>query len=138
MNHRMIEVSTATYAAIWANRQPGEDTEDDILKRLLGAGNEEKADPIDVRPKVQSTGGFYDRRNDVHFPEGFVIYRNYKGNRYEAEARSGQWIRKDTGKPYPTLNQLNQSIAAGQENVWNGNWRYREGGADFSIDHLRP
>lgn len=138
MNQRMIEVSTATYAAIWASRKPGENTEDDILKRLLDAEEEEKAESTEAKPKAVTSGGFYDRRNGVHFPEGFVIYRNYKGSRYEAEARSGQWIRKDTGKPYPTLNQLNQSIAAGQENVWNGNWRYRDGASDNSIDMLRP
>lgn len=35
-------------------------------------------------------------------------------------------------------NQLNPSIAAGAENIWNGNWKYRaDTGAIRSIDALR-
>jgi hypothetical protein len=33
---RDIQLSTDVYAAIWAARQPGEHTEDAILRRLLG------------------------------------------------------------------------------------------------------
>lgn len=44
------------------------------------------------------------------------------------------------GSPLPpTLNQLNSSIAAGAENVWNGNWEYRApDGTLHSIGELRP
>ena len=39
---------------------------------------------------------------------------------------------------YPTLNQLNASIATGAENIWNGNWKYRtEDGSIRSINDLR-
>lgn len=33
---RSIDVSTAVYAAIWANRATGEESEDEILKRIFG------------------------------------------------------------------------------------------------------
>ena len=35
---KTISISTATFAAIWASRHDGEETEDQILSRLLGAG----------------------------------------------------------------------------------------------------
>lgn len=80
----------------------------------------------------------HDLRNGVHFPEGFKIFRNYKGREYVAEARSGAWVRLDNRTSYPTLNQLNASIAAGAENVWNGNWKFRgDQGKAVSIGQLR-
>lgn len=57
---------------------------------------------------------------------------------YRAIAQDGNWLRLDTGELYPTLNQLNTSIAAGAENVWNGNWKFKdEIGTIHSIDELR-
>ena len=35
---RTIEISTDVFSLIWAARQPGEETEDDILKRVLACG----------------------------------------------------------------------------------------------------
>ncbi|USA40049.1 hypothetical protein NCF86_02500 [Pelagerythrobacter marinus] len=34
---RTIEISTDVFSLIWAARQPGEETEDQILKRMLGS-----------------------------------------------------------------------------------------------------
>jgi hypothetical protein len=82
--------------------------------------------------------GVRDERNGVSFPEGFEIFRTYKQQEYRARAQSGAWHRLDNGQKYPTLNQLNSSIAAGAENVWNGNWKYRTPeGAQKSIAELR-
>lgn len=133
---RTITISTDAFAAIWARRQDGEDTEDEILRRILGC---------ESAPKVNVTGtstgdarGVHDTRNDVYFPRGFIAMRTYKRREYEAVAENGTWLRKDNGKRYPTLNQLNTSIAAGAENVWNGNWKYRaEDGSLRSIGALR-
>lgn len=131
---RPIDISTDVFAAIWAKRMDGEESENAILRRLLGCsaaeGPEEERGPPD--------GGVYDTRNKVQFPRGFVIFRNYKQSRYEAIAENGSWRRTDTGKLYPTLNQLNCSIAAGPENVWNGNWKYKaENGTVCPIGQLR-
>lgn len=133
---RMIEVSTEVFAGIWAKREAHEESEDSILKRLLGLqGSPSSTSPP---PAPTGVGGVYDTRNDVRFSEGFTIFRSYKGQEYRAEARGGAWLRKDDGKRYPTLNQLNASIAAGSENVWNGNWRYhRPDGKVGSIAELR-
>lgn len=134
--NRTIPVSTDVFAAIWAKRQKGEDSEDDILRRILGISKSRKGNQS--RQEPQGSGGYLDRRNNVHFPQGFEIFRTYKRKEYRAIARDGSWMRIDTGDLYSTLNQLNTSIAAGTENVWNGNWKFMdEGGTIYSIDTLR-
>lgn len=133
---RTITISTEVFAAIWAKRQEGEETEDEILRRLLGCSA-----PTGNKPSSRAfggTGGVYDSRNDVRFPEGFEIFRIYKGREYRAQARAGMWFRLDNSERYPTLNRLNSSITAGPENVWNGNWKYRTAdGITRSIGDLR-
>jgi hypothetical protein len=135
---RTITISTDVFAAIWANRQDGEETEDAILRRVLACTKASEAAAAPSLPKDE-TGGVFDARNGVKFPEGFEILRNYKRKEYQAHARNGFWVRSDNGARYPTLNQLNSSIAAGAENVWNGNWKYRApDGTLRSIGELRP
>jgi hypothetical protein len=59
---------------------------------------------------ASETGGVYDARNGVTFPEGFEILRNYKRKDYRAHARNGFWVRADNGSRYLSLNQLNSSL----------------------------
>lgn len=146
---KTITLSTSVYAMIWANRQAGEETEDAILRRLLGCSNaredtqeenaqedEDVKDPLGEN--VDRCGGVYDSRNDVHFPEGFEVFRSYKHRKYKAIARNGFWVREDTGARFPSLNSLNASIVVGPENVWGGTWKYWErAGLCKSIDKLR-
>ena len=134
---RTLSVSTAVFAAIWAERREGEETEDAILRRLLKCGSNNETVPREVSPAGAGTG-VYDVRNSVHFEEGFEIFRSYKGREYRATASGGSWLRRDNDQRYPTLNQLNASIAAGAENVWNGNWKFRRSdGVARSISELR-
>ena len=137
--NRMIDVSTEVFAAIWARRQDGEETENAILQRLLGLAPRIESAPAAPAPATsRSQPGFYDSRNGVTFPRGFEIFRSYKRKEYRAVAQDGHWRRLDTGALFPSLNKLNASIAAGNENVWNGNWKFRdEGGAVKSIATLR-
>ncbi len=133
---RSITVPTDVFAAIWANRQEGEENEGAILRRLLECAEGEKTD--EASTPSTNNGGVRDSRNGVHFPRGFITFRTYKRREYEAIAQDGTWLRKDTGELYPTLNQLNASIAAGVENIWNGNWKYRaDNGKIRSINDLR-
>lgn len=133
---RTIPVSTDVFAAIWAQRQDGEETEDAILRRVLGCGSASSAPPKAVT--AQADVGYVDTRNNVTFPRGFTIFRTYKRKEYSAVAEGGQWRRTDNGQTYNTLNQLNASIAAGNENVWNGNWKFKElDGTIKSIDAMR-
>lgn len=133
---RTITISTDVFAAIWAQRQDGEESEDTILRRLLSCNSGTEA--TKPEPSTSGPGGVYDSRNQVQFPQGFKIFRTYKHKEYQAVAMDGQWVREDDGSSYPTLNQLNASIAAGAENVWGGTWKYREENGTFhSIDKLR-
>ena len=130
---RTIAISTDVFAALWARRKDGEESEDAILRRVLDCGG-----PSRTNAHVTIEGGVHDLRNNVHFTRGFTALRTYKRKEYEAVAQDGAWLRKDNGKHYPTLNQLNASIAAGAENIWNGNWKYRsEDGRLRSINDLR-
>ena len=134
---RTITVSTDVFAAIWAKRQDGEETEDAILRRVFGCSGDAPSES--VTRTTNGVGGVHDSRNGVHFPRGFEVFRGYKRREYHAVAQDGAWLRKDTGDLYPTLNQLNSSIAAGVENIWNGNWKYRtDDGSTRSINDLRP
>ena len=131
---RNITISTDVFAALWARRQDGEDSEDAILRRVLGIG----IAGVKKTPEPSTGGGVVDHRNGVTFREGFEIFRNYKGKKYVAVASSGHWRRLDTNTLYPTLNQMNAAIASGAENVWNGNWKYTDDyGTDRSIAALR-
>ena len=133
---RNIGVSTDVFATIWAKRREGENTEDEILRRVLGCVGKAPPPENGAAPKLE--GGVYDSRNGVPFPEGFEVFRTYKRREYSAVARAGFWVRQDDGRRFPTLNQLNASIAAGAENVWNGNWKYRTAdGSIRSIGELR-
>lgn len=133
---RSINVSTDVYAAIWGARKEGEDSENAVLARILRCKPSTKSNaPID---RYAKGSGVYDARNNVRFEEGFEIFRSYKGKLFTAEAKAGVWLRTDTGVTYGTLNQLNNSIAAGAENVWNGNWKFRTpDGEELSIGTLR-
>ena len=133
---RVIKVSTEVFASIWANRKAGEEAEDTILRRLLGL-DADKAETEKTAASPQGTGVF-DSRNAVQFAEGFEILRTYKRREFSARALGGMWIRADNGLSYPTLNQLNASITAGAENVWNGSWKFRApDGTLRSIAELR-
>ena len=134
--NRNIAISTDVFAAIWAQRQNGEESEDSILRRLLDCkpaktnGATASSPPGDI--------GFVDRRNNVQFRRGFEIFRTYKRTEYRAIAEGGHWRRTDTSELYDSLNQLNASIAAGNENVWNGNWKFKaDDGSIKSIAALR-
>ncbi len=130
---RSIDVSTDVFAAIWAQRQDGENSEDEIMRRILGCGRSESP-----AAGISAGAGFYDSRNSIQFEEGFEAIRSYKGKQYKGLVKNGAWLRPDTGERFQSLSALNQSIVAGNENVWNGNWKYRDkDGKTYSINRLR-
>ena len=134
--NRNIAISTDVFAAIWAQRQNGEESEDTILRRILDCK------PVKTSGAATSSSqgeiGFVDGRNNVQFRRGFEIFRTYKRKEYRAIAEGGHWRRTDTNQFYDSLNQLNTSIATGNENVWNGNWKFKaDDGSIKSIAALR-
>lgn len=118
---RTITVSTDVYAAIWATRLPGEDEEDAILRRVFSIS----APKTDTMPAgVPAKIGFKDPRFGIELPEGFEIFRTYKGVDYRAKATDGKWMLMTTGTLYPSLNQLSKAVSGNVENAWQ-NWYYQ-------------
>lgn len=118
---RTIEISLEVYAAIWGARRPGEANEDDILKRLLGI--ETSAKLLDDRSNSTVPVGYKDPRFNVEMPEGFEIFRVYKGIEYRAKATQGQFELASTGQRYRSLNQLSKAVSGNIENAWR-NWYF--------------
>jgi hypothetical protein len=115
---RAIEIGTDVFARLWALRREGEDTEDDILRRMLLSPNAvEISSPLSKGPS-----GFHDARHGVSFSEGFEIFRIYLGKPYRAIATNGGW-RLNDGQHLLSLNQLSRAIGATTENAW-VNWMY--------------
>jgi hypothetical protein len=129
---RSIQVSTDTYAAIWGARRAGEDTEDEILRRILQV---KSVLPVASPPaKI----GFADPRFGIKLPEGFEIFRTYKGVAFQAKALGGKWVLDATGKSYPSLNQLSRAVTGKIENAWQ-NWYYVDAtGKRQLVSGLRP
>jgi len=136
---RTIEISTDVFSAIWAARKDGEESENDILERLFNRPSTNGFQLLEVTAANEvKVNGFFDSRNNVHFKEGFSTFRQYKGKIYHAVAMNGQWVRPDTLEFFTSLNKLNESIASGNENIWNGTWQYVDNkGTRHSIDKLR-
>ena len=124
---RTIQVSADLYAAIWKRQEPGEATEEEILRRLLDVPNRQpSAETKPTTNPITSNNaiGFYDRRNGVTFPAGFEIFRTYLGQEYRAHAIGGLWYRKDNGEGYSSVNQLSESLGT-SENAWDM-WFYAD------------
>lgn len=119
---KSISVSTDVFARIWALREPKEDTEDSILRRILGCPPLENA-PVLAAPQ-NSNAGFYDARHRTTFSEGFEIFRTYLGTEYRARASCGRWV-LDHGSEYGSLNELSRAIGAKTENAWI-NWFFKD------------
>jgi len=120
---RTISISTTVFAKIWSLREDGEETEDAILQRVLGCATGKHAQQPDQTSDtaLAPNGGFYDRRFNVHFQEGFEIFRNYLGTDYRARATGGHWVLLNDGSPHRSLNELSRAIGAKRENAW-VNW----------------
>ncbi len=112
---RQIAVSVEIFAKIWALREAGEETENDILARLLTQAPTQK---VENYSEAQASPGFRDLRHGVLFPEGFEIFRSLKGEDVRARASGGRWVLKGSGALYGSLNELSRGVGAGTENAW--------------------
>ncbi|MFO1104216.1 MAG: hypothetical protein U1E20_15085 [Methylocystis sp.] len=146
MNMRTVAISTDVFAAIWANRLAGEDSEDAILRRLFNVAADNFRERTDsnltkisesVDSPARSGTPIVDSTNGVRFEHGFKVYRFAKGVQYEAEVQDGQWLLKHDKKLYSSINQMSQALGL-QENVWN-HWYYIDGrGKQKKLNELRP
>jgi hypothetical protein len=132
---RGIQISTDTFAAIWRDRRPGENSEEEILRRKFRVAGLAPA-LRDRSTPPELTGGYLDQRSGVLFREGLEIFRSYKNVPYRAKATSGRWLLLNDSKLYDSLNALSNALGA-SENSWR-NWYYRdERGAEKLIDTMR-
>lgn len=115
---RQIEVSVEVFAAIWAARNDGENSENDVLRRILGLP---ATAPASTLPSHQEETGFRDARFRVELPEGFEIYRVYKGREIRARASKGKLELIGSGLLFPSFNQLSRAATGNIENAWK-NW----------------
>lgn len=93
-------------------------TEDQILRRLLGCppSNDSVAAPAGEHDEPR---GFVDTTYGIVFPEGFEVFRTYKGRRYAARVVQGRWrLDGGDGGACDSLNQLSQAVIDGNENAW--------------------
>jgi len=138
---KSIQISNQTFGALWQKAHEADQTEEDILRRLLGlSGSPPLGDALEAA--IQETSekgaqGFYDARFEVKFPQGFRIYRSYKGKNYSARASGGKWHLEGFAQPFDSLNELNVAIGAKSENAWIS-WFFDEaGGVKKMISDLR-
>jgi hypothetical protein len=130
---RSITVSTDVFARIWALRDPGEETEDAILSRLLGCAGKSDDSALPANAEM----GLRDARSGVLFPEEFEVFRTYLGVEYRARVTGGRWILRNDIRPFQSLNELSKAIGAKTENAWT-NWHYLDaGGMRKLVSELR-
>lgn len=129
---RAIQLSDSTYAALWAKWEEGDDGEEGVIRKLLGL----KDKPVAAAPAEGQGKGLTDARFGVFFPEGFEIFRVFKGREVKAVVRDGIWFNITTNRVATSLNQLSAHIGAPTENAWRG-WYYKKGEKSLLIDTLR-
>ncbi len=143
--HR-FNVSAEVFSRLWALRQDAEQTEDQILRRLLdcppeaadGGALADGSAPVSVRaPDNVSGGDFIDATYGVRFAEGDEIFRTYKGRPYAARVVHGRWLLDGDARPYDSLNQLSQAVIDGNENAWMFWFTRRPDGTGKRIAELR-
>ena len=133
---RTITVSTGVFARIWALRSAGEETENEILARILDA-EEMELNPEKASGSDGIVGGHRDRRFNVEFPAGFEIFRTYLGTEFSAHSVAQGWTLNKDGGTYRSLNELSKAIGAKIENAW-VNWFFRgPDGRKRSVSELR-
>ncbi|MGN6516720.1 MAG: hypothetical protein ACTHLR_12880 [Rhizomicrobium sp.] len=126
---RTLQISDATYAALWAKWEEGDEGEEGVIRKLLGL-KDKMPKPADAK-KV----GYRDGRSGVEFPQGFRIFRTFKGKERWAVAQDGVWV-MDNNFHCTSLNKLSARIGAPTENAWHG-WYYMDGSKKRLISDLR-
>ncbi len=137
--HR-FDVSAEVFSKLWALRRDAEQTEDEILRRLLDGPPGTAAGLASVSvsaPDDVSGGDFIDATYGVRFAEGDEIFRTYKGRRCSARVVRGRWLLDGGARSYDSLNQLSQAVIDGNENAWMFWFTRRPDGTEKRIAELR-
>jgi hypothetical protein len=127
-----ISVSTEVFAEIWKRHKSGDRDVDDILRRVLNVPP--SADQVQRGRVPTSLNGYVDARFEVRLPEGFEIFRTYKGQEYRARATQGKWVLLNDNRTFPSLNKLSWAIVNGNENAWY-NWKFKNAHGEENYIH---
>ena len=111
-----LDLSRNVRARLSELSRPGGETEDRLLRRLLGLAGEDSGGGS-ATPKTGGSG-FEDATYGILFPEDFEISRTYKGRPYAARVVRGRWWLDADGRAYDSLNLLSQAVIDGNENAW--------------------
>jgi hypothetical protein len=137
---KILSVSNALYGTIWSHATEQDKSEEDILWRLLQIHAQPQPAPVPAKtffPAEREQVGYIDPRFGVRFPQGFKIFRTYKGSDYKATASNGRWDLEGHLTPFESLAALSAFIGAKTENAWMG-WRFiDEAGEAHFVDDLR-
>lgn len=136
---KTVEVSADVFARVWSLRQSGEESEDQILRRVLGIGRVDepmRASAMET-PSGSKQPGFIDRRHGVAFPEGFEMSRKYLGAEYRARATNGHWLLNGREDHFESLNDLSKAVGARTENAWIGWFFIAADGTKRPVSDLR-
>ncbi len=128
-----LTVSDEVFSRLRALSQSAELSEDHILRHLLD-GAPETATGNHPNRKAED---FEDATYGIIFPEGFEIFRIYKGRPYTARVVRGRWQLDGDARPYDSLNQLSQAVIDGNENAWMFWFTRRPDGTGKRIAELR-
>jgi hypothetical protein len=125
---KTVQLQNPVYGALWGVALDSDRDENDILRRLLGMTVISNVPAASGSAPIRAAtgwvdGGFRDPRYGVLFPEGFTIFRSYRGKNYSARVFNGKWVMPDREVQYDSLNSLNKAIGAGTENAW-FSWNY--------------
>lgn len=123
---RSITVSLDVYARIWALRMPKENSEDDVLRRVL----------FENLKSTPTPKGITDDRFGVQFDEGFEVFRNYRGQKFVAKVSNGQWRMAGHDDAFGSLSDLSRAVGAKTENAWES-WFYRTTEGKKPVSTLR-
>ena len=119
---RTITISTDVFAKIWAIRHKGEGTEDEVLRRVLKVPTAPDTSSGAEPSAPMAEGGFRDPKSGVNFPEGFEIFRTYKGTKYRARATHGQWLLLNNNQRYPSLHKLSRAVVERRDPERRSRW----------------
>lgn len=94
-DYRSIDIDLSVHRKIEGERQSFAETDNDVLKRLLGIGRDSK--PHVVQPQGRSWAW-----KGVELPHGTQLRMTYNGRTHAGEISNGRWIVAGTAYPSPS------------------------------------
>lgn len=126
-----IDVDFEVYKALTIRRETEEMTYNDVLRQLLGLGEQTSSENV-----TENLGALVYK--GAEFPEGTQFRATYKGQTYTGAIKGGVWL-DENGRVQNSPSEAAYSITGNHVNGWRF-WECRRPSdtAWRSIDSLRP